>query len=92
MPAFISDQTLARDLIRIGDEAIARENDAMLQDYFVTDYVLHLPRANLDFEALRGYFASLREAFTDLQLVREQIIVEGNRAITQQDTLVRNPQ
>ena len=28
MPGFISDSPLARDLIRIGDEAIAREDDA----------------------------------------------------------------
>ena len=77
MSGFISDQRLARDLIRIGDEAIARENDTMLRDYFAADYVLHLPRVDIDFEALRGYFAALRAAFTDLRLVREQIVVEG---------------
>ena len=77
MPGFISDQRLARDLIRIGDEAIARENDTMLRDYYAAEYVLHLPRVDLDFEALRGYFASLRAAFTDLRLTREQIVVEG---------------
>jgi predicted ester cyclase len=77
MPGFVSDQNLARDLIRIGDEAIARENDAMLRDYYAVGYILHLPTVDIDFEALRGYFASLRAAFTDLRLVREQIIVEG---------------
>ena len=77
MPGFRSDQQLARDLIRIGDEAIARENDPMLRDYYAANYVLHLPRVDLDFEALRGYFASLRAAFTDLRLTREQIVVEG---------------
>ena len=77
MPGFRSDQRLALDLIRIGDEAIARENDAMLRDYYVADYVLHLPRVDLDFEALRSYFASLRAAFTDLRLARERIVVEG---------------
>ena len=77
MSGSISDQRLARDLIRIGDEAIARENDTMLRDYFAANYVIHLPRVDLDFESLRGYFASLRAAFTNLQLVREQIIVEG---------------
>src|SRR5580692_10354972 len=56
MPGFISDSPLARDLIRIGDEAIAREDNA----------------------ALSAYFASLRAAFTDLRLVREQIIADGN--------------
>jgi len=77
MPGFISDERLARDLIRIGDEAIARENDTMLRDYYAAGYVLHLPRLDLDFESLRGYFASLRAAFTNLRLVREQIIVDG---------------
>jgi predicted ester cyclase len=31
----------------------------------------------LGFEQLRAYFASLRDAFSNLRLVREQIIVEG---------------
>ena len=44
MPGFISDSPLARDLIRIGDEAIAREDDAALRAYFSEDYVFHGPR------------------------------------------------
>ena len=43
MPDFISDTPLARDLIRIGDEAIAREDDAALRAYFAQDYVFHGP-------------------------------------------------
>jgi len=34
MPGFISDSPLARDLIRIGDQAIAREDDVALRAYF----------------------------------------------------------
>jgi predicted ester cyclase len=71
MPGFISDSPLARDLIRIGDEAIAREDDAALRAYFAEDYVL-------GFDQLSDYFASLRAAFSDLRLVREQIIADGN--------------
>jgi hypothetical protein len=41
MPGFISDSPLARDLIRIGDEAIAREDDAALRAYFAQGYVFH---------------------------------------------------
>src|SRR5580692_3775205 len=78
MPGFISDSPLARDLIRIGDEAIAREDDAALRDYFSEDYVLHGPGGDLSFDQLRAYFGSLRAAFADLRLVREQIIVDGN--------------
>jgi predicted ester cyclase len=77
MPGFISDSPLARDLIRIGDEAIAREDDAALRDYFSEDYVLHGPGGDLSFDQLRAYFGSLRAAFADLRLVREQIIVDS---------------
>jgi len=36
MPGFISDSQLARDLIRIGDEAIARADDTALRAYFAS--------------------------------------------------------
>ena len=78
MPGFISDSPLARDLIRIGDEAIAREDDAALRAYFSEDYVFHAPGGDLSFDQLSAYFASLRAAFTDLRLVREQIIADGD--------------
>jgi predicted ester cyclase len=78
MPGFISDSPLARDLIRIGDEAIAREDDAALRAYFTEGYVFHGPGGDLGFDELSAYFASLRAAFSDLRLVREQIIVDGN--------------
>ncbi len=78
MTGFISDSSLARDLIRIGDEAIVRENEAALRAYFADDYVFHGPRGDLSFEQLRAYFASLRSAFRDLRIFREQVIVDGN--------------
>lgn len=78
MPGFISDSPLARDLIRIGDEAIAREDDAALRAYFAEGYVFHGPSGDLGFDELSAYFASLRAAFSDLRLVREQIIADGN--------------
>ena len=78
MPVFISDSPLARELIRIGDEAIAREDDVALRAYFGEDYVFHGPGGDLTFDQLRVYFASLRAAFSDLRIVREQIIVDGN--------------
>ena len=78
MPGFISDSPLARDLIRIGDEAIAREDDVALRAYFGEDYVFHGRGATLGFDQLRAHFASLRDAFGDLRIVREQIIVDGN--------------
>ena len=78
MPRFISDSPLARDLVRIGDEAIARDDDVALRAYFSEDYVFHAPGGDLSFDQLRAYFASLRAAFSDLRIVREQIIVDGN--------------
>lgn len=78
MPGFISDSPLARDLIRIGDEAIARKDDAALRAYFSGDYAFHGPGGDLSFDQLRAYFASLRAAFSDLRIAREQIIVDGN--------------
>jgi predicted ester cyclase len=78
MPGFISASPLARDLIRIGDEAIARADDAALRAYFAEDYVFHSPGRDLSFDQLSGYFASLRAAFAELRIVREQIIADGN--------------
>jgi predicted ester cyclase len=77
VPGFISDSPLGRGLVRIGDEAIAREDEAKLRDYFADDYVFHGPGGDLGFEELRAYFASLRAAFSNLRLVREQIIADG---------------
>jgi predicted ester cyclase len=76
MPGFISDSPLARDLIRIGDEAIASEDEVALRAYFAPDYIFHGPGGDVTFDHLRAYFASLRAAFSDLRLVREQIIVD----------------
>src|SRR5271155_3478328 len=78
MPGFVSDSPLARELIRIGDEAIAREDDVVLGAYFAEDYVFHGPGRDLGFDELRAYFASLRSAFSGLRLVREQIIADSN--------------
>jgi len=78
MPGFISDTPLARELVRIGDDAIAREDEVALRAYFAEDYVFHGPGGDLSFDELRSYFASLRAALSDLRIVREQIIVEGN--------------
>jgi predicted ester cyclase len=77
VPGFISGSPLARGLIRIGDEAIAREDDARLRDYFAEGYVFHGRGGDLGFQQLRAYFASLRAAFSHLRLVREQITADG---------------
>jgi predicted ester cyclase len=78
MAGFISDSPLARGLIRIGDEAIAREDGAKLRDYYAEDYLFHGPGGDLGFDGLAAYFASLRAAFGNLRLVREQVIADGS--------------
>jgi predicted ester cyclase len=77
VPGFISDSPLARGLIRIGDEAIAREDEAKLRGYYAEDYLFHGPGGDLSFDGLRAYFASLRAGFSNLRLVRQQIIADG---------------
>jgi predicted ester cyclase len=76
VPGFISDSPLARGLIRIGDEAIARADDARLRDYYTEDYVFHGPGGDLGFDGLAAYFASLRAAFSDMRIVREQVVAD----------------
>ncbi len=52
MPGFVSDSPLARELISIGDEAIATEDGAKLRADFREDYVFHGPGADLGFDEL----------------------------------------
>ena len=79
MAGFISDSPLARELIRIGDVAIAREDDAALQAptsrriTSSTDPVMTSASTSS-----RAYFAPLRSAFSGLRVAREQIIANGN--------------
>ena len=76
MPGFISGGPLARELIRIGDQVIAAEDDAEPWAYFAADYVFRGPGGDLSFD--RASFASLRAACRDLRIVRQQIIVDGD--------------
>ena len=63
MPGFISDSPLARDLIRIGDEAIARADDAALRAYFAPGYVFHGPGGDLSFDQLQRVLRVLARRF-----------------------------
>ena len=55
---FISDHPRALALIRIGDEAIAKENPEMLRAYFAEDFVFHGPKGDLDFDQLSSQFGA----------------------------------
>jgi predicted ester cyclase len=70
--------SLANGLVTIGEEAVAKSNDALFYDYFTDDYILHSPAGEFDREDLRAYFAALRESFTNYTISRAQLLVDGN--------------
>jgi predicted ester cyclase len=66
-------------LIRVGELELTGENEAEVDDYFAPEFVFHGPDgAELDYEGLKGYFASLRAAFDDLTISRGIIVAEGD--------------
>jgi predicted ester cyclase len=66
-------------LIRIGELELTGENEAEVDAYFAPEFVFHGPDgAELDYEGLKGYFASLRAAFDDLTISRGIIVTEGD--------------
>ena len=68
----------ARELITIGETAIARENPQALLAYFHPDYRFHGPGgAEFDREAVWGYFAACRAAFDSFSVTRQTIISDG---------------
>jgi predicted ester cyclase len=70
--------SLANGLVRIGEDAIAKRNDALLDDYYTDDYKLHSPAGDFNRDEIKAYFAALRESFTDFTISRAQILVDGN--------------
>ena len=60
IPTSYASETNSSRRSGLGDEAIAREDDAKLRDYFAADYIFHGPGGDLGFDELRAYFASLR--------------------------------
>jgi predicted SnoaL-like aldol condensation-catalyzing enzyme len=70
--------SLANGLVRIGEDAIAKRNDALLDDYYADEYKLHSPAGDFDRDEIKAYFAALRESFTGFTISRAQILVDGN--------------
>ena len=70
--------SLANGLVSIGEEAVAKSNDALFYDYYTADYQLHSPAGNFNRDEIRGYFAALRDSFTDFTISRAQVLVDGN--------------
>jgi hypothetical protein len=87
MPDPMSKSPFAEPLIRIGEVAIAKENDAALDAYFSPDFQFHGPAGDMSYGQLKAYFAALRAAFTDLQVRRAAIIGEGFLSCCSHDLL-----
>jgi hypothetical protein len=68
----------SRALVRIGRDAIAKENPSALRAYFSTDFQFHGPDGDLGFEELAGFFAQMRNAFTNYYCERYEIVSSGN--------------
>lgn len=56
--------SLADGLVNIGTDAIAKSNDALLDDYYTDDYKLHSPAGDFNRDEIKAYFAALRDSFT----------------------------
>jgi predicted ester cyclase len=74
-----SREELVKGLIRVGEQELTGEDEAEVDAYFAPEFVFHGPDgAEMDYEGLKGYFASLRAAFDDLSISRGIIVVEGD--------------
>jgi predicted ester cyclase len=68
----------ARELVRIGQDGIAKENTAALEAFFHPDFRFHGPGgAELNREQLWAYFASARRAFDDFSVERQAVVDDG---------------
>jgi hypothetical protein len=67
------------DLVRIGELEMTGGNETEVDACFAPDFRFHGPDgAELDYEGLKGYFASLRAAFDGLTISRGIMVVEGD--------------
>lgn len=81
-PGHVSREELVAGLIRAGEREVTGEDEAELDAYFAPGYAFHGPDgAELDYEGLKGYFASMRAAFDDLTITRGIMLVEGRRSL-----------
>ena len=70
---------LVAGLVRVGELELTGEVEAEVDAYFAADFTFHGPDgATLDYEGLKGYFASLRAAFDELTISRGIVVVEGD--------------
>jgi predicted ester cyclase len=74
-----SREELVPGLIRLGEQELTGEDEAEVDACFAPDFAFHGPDgAEMDYEGLKGYFASLRAAFDDLTISRGIMVVEAD--------------
>src|SRR5579862_4624846 len=81
-------ESLATGLVRIGENAVAKSNDALLDDYFTDDYKLHSPAGDFSRDEIKAYFAALRErlapsADPDKLATATMASIQGGLVLTQ---------
>lgn len=69
---------LTQGLIQIGEQGIVGGDDAALNAYFAEDFIFHGPGGDVDLAALKVLWAAMRDAFTDLTITRDYLIIEGS--------------
>lgn len=74
----LNPETLAAGLVRIGHEAIAKENDAALDDYFAQDHIFHGPDGDAELDDLKRVFAARRTAWTGFTCEHDAFLVQRN--------------
>jgi predicted ester cyclase len=68
-----------KGLIRAGELEVSGESPEEVDAYFARDFAFHGPDgAELDYQGLQDYFASMRAAFDDLTIKRGIMVVEGD--------------
>jgi len=77
-------EELVAGLVRVGELELTGEDEAKVDSYFAPDFVFHGPDgAEMDYQGLKAYFASMRAAFDDLTITRGIIVVEGDHVACQ---------
>ncbi|MBM0106370.1 ester cyclase [Steroidobacter sp. S1-65] len=66
-----------RELIRIGNVGIAKEDNAALAAFFHPQFRFHGPNGELNREQLWNYFAACRAAFDDFTVTRQAVVSDG---------------
>src|SRR5690349_17007895 len=69
-------------LLRISDEGLTARNFDLLDSFIADDYVVHSPFGDLNREAVKNFFGTLRAALSQFKVVRAQIVIQGEVAAT----------